>query len=164
MDIQAKLKQAQYKCSHGKDIYNAADDVGEQERGLSLHEEGMKIYQMLLSAGAPQFMKASINDQYNKEKEAHDDMASRKGKIAMAQGGKGGKGGGGKGDNDEKDEIKNKMAEVIVKEKPDVAWDDVAGQEGAKDRLKQAVIEPIMFPNFFVGNVVSANELICINF
>ena len=83
-------------------------------------------------------------------------MASRKGKIAMAQGGPkkgGGSGGQGKGDDDEQAAMKNKLSEVIVKDKPNVAWDDVAGLEGAKKRLKEAVIEPIMFPNFFVGNV-----------
>lgn len=30
-------------------------------------------------------------------------------------------------------------------------WDDVAGLEGAKDALKEAVILPIQFPQFFTG-------------
>lgn len=30
-------------------------------------------------------------------------------------------------------------------------WDDVAGLEGAKDALKEAVILPVKFPQFFTG-------------
>ncbi len=32
-------------------------------------------------------------------------------------------------------------------------WDDVAGLEGAKDSLKEAVILPVKFPQFFTGIV-----------
>ncbi|KAJ9463821.1 Vacuolar protein sorting-associated protein 4 [Diplonema papillatum] len=41
---------------------------------------------------------------------------------------------------------------AIVKEKPNVAWDDVAGLEGAKDALREAVILPIKLPQLFTGN------------
>ena len=36
-------------------------------------------------------------------------------------------------------------------EKPNVKWDDVAGLEGAKDLLKEAVILPYKFPQLFTG-------------
>lgn len=36
-------------------------------------------------------------------------------------------------------------------EKPNVKWDDVAGLQGAKDALKEAVILPVKFPQFFTG-------------
>lgn len=36
-------------------------------------------------------------------------------------------------------------------EKPNVKWDDVAGLEGAKEALKEAVILPARFPQLFVG-------------
>lgn len=38
-------------------------------------------------------------------------------------------------------------------EKPKVKWDDVAGLEGAKEALKEAVILPIKFPHLFTGMV-----------
>lgn len=36
-------------------------------------------------------------------------------------------------------------------EKPNVRWNDVAGLEGAKEALKEAVILPIKFPHLFTG-------------
>jgi vacuolar protein-sorting-associated protein 4 len=36
-------------------------------------------------------------------------------------------------------------------EKPNVKWDDIAGLEGAKEALKEAVILPIKFPHLFTG-------------
>ena len=38
-----------------------------------------------------------------------------------------------------------------MSEKPNVKWDDVAGLEGAKASLKEAVILPIKFPHLFTG-------------
>lgn len=42
---------------------------------------------------------------------------------------------------------------AIVMEKPNVRWNDVAGLEGAKEALKEAVILPIKFPHLFTGSV-----------
>lgn len=42
---------------------------------------------------------------------------------------------------------------AIVMEKPNVRWSDVAGLEGAKEALKEAVILPIKFPHLFTGTV-----------
>ena len=38
-----------------------------------------------------------------------------------------------------------------MSETPNVSWDDVAGLEGAKEALKEAVILPIKFPHLFTG-------------
>jgi vacuolar protein-sorting-associated protein 4 len=38
-----------------------------------------------------------------------------------------------------------------VSEKPNIKWSDVAGLEGAKEGLKEAVIMPIKFPQLFQG-------------
>ena len=53
--------------------------------------------------------------------------------------------------DDEANKLKGQLSSAIVTEKPNVAWDDVAGLEGAKEALKEAVILPRRFPQLFVG-------------
>uniref|UniRef100_A0A3Q2FXP9 vesicle-fusing ATPase n=1 Tax=Cyprinodon variegatus TaxID=28743 RepID=A0A3Q2FXP9_CYPVA len=55
------------------------------------------------------------------------------------------------GDGGEKKKFKNQLSGAIVMEKPNIKWDDVAGLEGAKEALKEAVILPIKFPHLFTG-------------
>ncbi|KAM4574552.1 vacuolar protein sorting-associated protein 4B-like [Fundulus diaphanus] len=55
------------------------------------------------------------------------------------------------GDDAEKKKFKNQLSGAIVMEKPNVKWNDVAGLEGAKEALKEAVILPIKFPHLFTG-------------
>ncbi|KAK3561959.1 hypothetical protein QTP86_019070 [Hemibagrus guttatus] len=55
------------------------------------------------------------------------------------------------GDNSEKKKLQNQLQGAIVMEKPNIKWDDVAGLEGAKEALKEAVILPIKFPHLFTG-------------
>ncbi|KAG5643007.1 Vacuolar protein sorting-associated protein 4 [Asterophora parasitica] len=59
------------------------------------------------------------------------------------------------GDDDDGDpdmkKLRASLASVIVAETPNVKWDDVAGLEGAKASLKEAVILPIKFPHLFTG-------------
>ncbi|KAM3685167.1 hypothetical protein ACJW31_11G097800 [Castanea mollissima] len=40
---------------------------------------------------------------------------------------------------------------VIIREKPNVTWSDVAGLESAKQALQEAVLLPVKFPQFFTG-------------
>ncbi|XP_055296724.1 vacuolar protein sorting-associated protein 4 [Sitodiplosis mosellana] len=54
-------------------------------------------------------------------------------------------------DDPEKKKMQNKLEGAIVIEKPNVKWSDVAGLEGAKEALKEAVILPIKFPHLFTG-------------
>jgi vacuolar protein-sorting-associated protein 4 len=57
-------------------------------------------------------------------------------------------------DGDQDPEIKKlrgALTGAILSEKPNVKWDDVAGLEGAKASLKEAVILPIKFPHLFTG-------------
>ncbi|XP_057696880.1 vacuolar protein sorting-associated protein 4B-like [Corythoichthys intestinalis] len=55
------------------------------------------------------------------------------------------------GEDSEKKKFKNQLSGAIVMEKPNVKWSDVAGLEGAKEALKEAVILPIKFPHLFTG-------------
>jgi len=59
-------------------------------------------------------------------------------------------------DDDDKDDSEKKklhtiLEDAILTEKPIFHWDDIAGFDGAKDYLKEAVILPIKFPSLFTG-------------
>ncbi|XP_048231961.1 protein SUPPRESSOR OF K(+) TRANSPORT GROWTH DEFECT 1 isoform X2 [Ricinus communis] len=61
---------------------------------------------------------------------------------------------GGEGKDKEDSEQAKLMAgldSVIIREKPNVKWNDVAGLESAKQALQEAVILPVKFPQFFTG-------------
>ncbi len=47
--------------------------------------------------------------------------------------------------------LRGALQGAILTEKPNIRWEDVAGLEGAKEALKEAVILPIKFPHLFVG-------------
>lgn len=54
-------------------------------------------------------------------------------------------------DDPEKKKLQSKLEGAIIIEKPHVKWTDVAGLDGAKEALKEAVILPIKFPHLFTG-------------
>lgn len=70
-------------------------------------------------------------------------------------GGKGGRKADSDGEDDaidpENKKLRGALAGAILTEKPNVRWEDVAGLEGAKEALKEAVILPIKFPHLFTG-------------
>lgn len=57
----------------------------------------------------------------------------------------------GESEDPEKKKMQSQLQGAIVMEKPNVKWSDVAGLEGAKEALKEAVILPIKFPHLFTG-------------
>ncbi|ORZ25398.1 skd1 protein [Absidia repens] len=54
-------------------------------------------------------------------------------------------------DDPEMKKMRSSLTGAILTEKPNVRWDDVAGLEGAKEAIKEAVILPIKFPHLFTG-------------
>lgn len=54
-------------------------------------------------------------------------------------------------DDEYQEKLKKQLSDAIIKEKPNVKWDDVAGLKRAKQALKEAVILPIKFPHLFKG-------------
>lgn len=57
-----------------------------------------------------------------------------------------------KDDDDEKARMRGGLEDTIVKTKPNVRWDQIAGLDAAKEALKESVILPIRFPQLFTGN------------
>ena len=52
---------------------------------------------------------------------------------------------------EKKDDLSEGLSGAILKEKPNIKWEDVAGLHKAKEALQQAIILPIKFPDIFVG-------------
>ncbi|XP_036296979.1 vacuolar protein sorting-associated protein 4B-like [Pipistrellus kuhlii] len=60
--------------------------------------------------------------------------------------------GEGESDDPEAKELQNLLqGAIIIMEKPNVKWSDVAALEEAKEALKEAVILPIKFPHLLYG-------------
>ncbi|KHN78045.1 Vacuolar protein sorting-associated protein 4A [Toxocara canis] len=73
-------------------------------------------------------------------------------KKAVKDSGSGNKGSDSDSEKDsENKKLQERLSGAIVMEKPNVKWDDIAGLEGAKEALKEAVILPIKFPHLFTG-------------
>ncbi|XP_076909753.1 protein SUPPRESSOR OF K(+) TRANSPORT GROWTH DEFECT 1-like [Bidens hawaiensis] len=60
-------------------------------------------------------------------------------------------GGDGDGEDAEQSKLRSGLNSAIIREKPNVNWNDVAGLQSAKQALQEAVILPVKFPQFFVG-------------
>ncbi|GFH17865.1 AAA-ATPase of VPS4/SKD1 family [Haematococcus lacustris] len=105
-----------------KGIDYAKQAVTEDEAGN--HEEAMKMYMTSL-----EYFKTYLK--YEKNVKAREAITGK--------------------DDKEKDKMKASLTGAILLEKPNVKWDDVAGLEGAKEALKEAVILPVKFPQFFTG-------------
>ncbi|GER55589.1 vacuolar protein sorting-associated protein [Striga asiatica] len=56
---------------------------------------------------------------------------------------------GNDGEDGDKEKLRSGLNSAIVREKPNVKWNDVAGLESAKQALQEAVILPVKFPQFF---------------
>ncbi|GLU19206.1 hypothetical protein SLE2022_354680 [Rubroshorea leprosula] len=59
---------------------------------------------------------------------------------------------GGDGQDPKQSKLRAGFNSAIIREKPNVKWNDVAGLESAKQALQEAVILPVKFPQFFTGN------------
>ncbi|KAL0369538.1 UNVERIFIED_CONTAM: protein SUPPRESSOR OF K(+) TRANSPORT GROWTH DEFECT 1 [Sesamum angustifolium] len=58
---------------------------------------------------------------------------------------------GNDGEDGDKEKLRAGLNSAIIREKPNVKWNDVAGLESAKQALQEAVILPVKFPQFFTG-------------
>ena len=86
----------------------------------------------------------------------NNDANNKKKPAAMGVNGKAVNGAGkANGDAEEEDsdakKLRGQLTGAILTDKPNVKWEDVAGLEGAKEALKEAVILPIKFPHLFQG-------------
>uniref|UniRef100_A0A915E1R5 Vesicle-fusing ATPase n=1 Tax=Ditylenchus dipsaci TaxID=166011 RepID=A0A915E1R5_9BILA len=112
-------------------------------------KEALKLY----SNGCEYFMHAlkyeCQSDRQRETVRARVEIRARTNKKPVKEG-------NGKDSSEDSDDLSTKKLQesinkAIIMEKPNVKWSDVAGLDGAKESLKEAVILPIKFPELFTG-------------
>ncbi|PQE14430.1 Vacuolar sorting-associated 4 protein [Rutstroemia sp. NJR-2017a BBW] len=137
-----------------------ADTAAEYEKAYQLYYQALELFMLALkwekNNKSKDMIRAKAGEYMERaeklKKHLADNDAKRK-KPGMV--GANGSGTGGKGEQEEGDpeskKLRSALQGAILQDKPNVKWEDVAGLEGAKEALKEAVILPIKFPHLFTG-------------
>jgi len=124
-----------------------ADEEGRHDDAYQLYMKALSWLELVIKYEKNQSMVASIKARMLMYVERCEVIAKHKaGTKPRAAAAAAAEGGGEDGDS----KLEKALESVILIEKPNVSWDDVAGLELAKEALKEAVIVPIRFPKMFV--------------
>lgn len=141
------------------------DKAGNYEEALQLYQhavqyflhvvkyeaQGDKAKQSIRVKCTEYLDRAEKLKEYLKKKEKRPQKPVKEGQPSPADEKGNDSDGEGESDDPEKKKLQNQLQGAIVIERPNVKWSDVAGLEGAKEALKEAVILPIKFPHLFTG-------------
>jgi len=135
-----------------------------EEDNKKNYEEALRLYQLSLdyfmtaikyekNERSKAIIRQKVLEYVQRAEKLKEFVMKQSKKTPVAIGGKKGKKGD-EGDDDEdpeKQKMRGNLEGAILKEKPNVKWDDVAGLFQAKEALKEAVIMPMKFPQMFTG-------------
>jgi len=138
------------------------DSAGNYDKALSLYINALEYFKTHLkyekNPRAKEAITAKFEEYLKRAEEVRkmlDNQQSNGGNQAMGMAkrseSQNGKDGGGDDSDAEKARLRKNLGSAIVMDKPNVNWDDVAGLQAAKDSLKEAVVLPVKFPQFFTG-------------
>ncbi|KAL4921848.1 P-loop containing nucleoside triphosphate hydrolase protein [Aspergillus aurantiobrunneus] len=141
-----------------------SDNEGDYEKAYQQYYSSLELFMLALkwekNPRSKEMIRAKTGEYMDRAEKLKNHLAqqdSRKKPSAVGANGKvsQGSGKGGKEDDEAEDadskKLRSALAGAILSEKPNVQWEDVAGLEGAKEALKEAVILPIKFPHLFTG-------------
>ncbi|TAQ87604.1 hypothetical protein B7494_g4056 [Chlorociboria aeruginascens] len=139
-----------------------ADTAADYEKASQLYSQSIELFLLALkwekNVKSKDMIRAKTKEYLERAEKLKTHLAdadSKRKKPSMMGANGTSEGGGGKGEEGEVDadskKLRNALAGAILQDKPNIRWEDVAGLEGAKEALKEAVILPIKFPHLFTG-------------
>ncbi|KAI2624468.1 vacuolar protein sorting-associated protein VPS4 [Xylaria nigripes] len=143
-----------------------ADNGNQYEKAYQLYYQSLELFMLALKWEKNPKSKEMIRqktgeymDRAEKLKAHLADAEAKRKKPGLVGANGSSTGGTGKGKQDGEDgavdedskKLRNALAGAILQDRPNVKWDDVAGLDGAKEALKEAVLLPIKFPHLFKG-------------
>ncbi|KAK0324253.1 Vacuolar protein sorting-associated protein 4 [Friedmanniomyces endolithicus] len=136
------------------------DTAGEYEKAYQSYYSSLELFMLALkwekNAKSKDMIRAKAAEYMDRAEKlknhlAEQETGNKRKPAAMGSNGKASNGSG-KGKDDEDDEqdpeskkLRGALQGAILTDKPNIKWEDVAGLEGAKEALKEAVILPIKF-------------------
>jgi vacuolar protein-sorting-associated protein 4 len=142
-----------------------ADTAAEYDKAYQLYYQSLELFMLALkwekNAKSKEMIRAKAGEYMERAEKLKTHLSEADGKRkkpGMVGANGSSTGGGGKGEDKDGEEVdadskklRNALAGAILQDKPNVRWEDVAGLEGAKEALKEAVVLPIKFPHLFTG-------------
>lgn len=146
-----------------------ADNAAQYDKAYTLYYASLELFMLALKweknpkskdmirAKTAEYMdraeklKAHLADAEGKRKKPGMVGANGTSTGGTGKGKDGADGEGGEALDEDSKKLRSALAGAILQERPNVSWDDVAGLEGAKEALKEAVLLPIKFPHLFQG-------------
>lgn len=132
-----------------------ADNSGDHKTAYDLYTRALEHFMLALkyetNPSARDVILKKLQGYMTRAEQLKKSLDASSPKPAAASGGGSAEASGDSKEDSEKKKLKGALAASILSEKPNVKWDDVAGLEGAKDALKEAVILPARFPQLFTG-------------
>eukprot|EP00850_Spirogloea_muscicola_P006700 SM000032S12084 [mRNA] locus=s32:395985:398805:+ [translate_table: standard] len=143
----------------------AEDNAGNYVKAFPLYMNGLEYFKTHLKYEKNPKIKEAITQKFTEYLRRAEEIravldgdgAAPNGDAAVVtkpktkNGKKDGDGGGDNGEDPDVAKLRLGLNSAIIREKPDIKWSDVAGLEGAKQALQEAVILPVKFPQFFTG-------------
>jgi vacuolar protein-sorting-associated protein 4 len=146
-----------------------ADNAGQYEKAYQMYYASLELFMLALkwekNPKSKEMIRAKTGEYMDRAEKLKAHLADADGKRkkpgmvganGTSTGGTGKSKDGADAEEGEKlDEdskkLRSALAGAILQDRPNVSWDDVAGLEGAKEALKEAVLLPIKFPHLFQG-------------
>ncbi len=154
MNWQKIFSKCEYEIKKWSRKYKNADTREDRENHIQQYRKALAYLKSQLQTNVPSFYENIMRNLYERSYQEFQimekDIDNFK-KVIVDTGGK--TGGQGKKGKDEGEAMAEGLMDTIITDKPNVKWDDIAGLYEAKKSLNEALIMPIKYPNFFVGNV-----------